>query len=106
MYRVGTWAYKHHVEHFGDPTKVGYKDILKYWTAANWDPDGLMKKYKAAGARYFVSMGRHHDGVACYDSQYTPWNSVQVGPEKDVGGLWQQAATKEGLRFGFSFHPC
>jgi len=105
MYRVGSWAYKYHVEHFGDPTKVGYKDILKYWTAANWDPDALMKKYKAAGARYFVSMGRHHDGVDCYDSQYTPWNSVKVGPHKDVGGLWQQAAIKEGLRFGFSFHP-
>jgi alpha-L-fucosidase len=105
MYRQGSWAYKYHVAHFGDPAKVGYKDILKYWTASQWNPEGLMKKYKAAGARYFVSMGRHHDGVDCYDSQYTPWNSVNIGPKKDVGGIWQQAARHEGMRFGFSFHP-
>ena len=105
MYAEGSPAYKYHCEHFGDPAKVGYKDILKYWTAAHWDPDGLMKRYKAAGARYFVSMGRHHDGVDCYDSKYTPWNSMKVGPKRDVAGLWQAAAKMEGMRFGLSFHP-
>lgn len=105
MYREGSYAYQYHVQHFGDPSKVGYKDILKYWTASKWDPQGLMKKYKAAGARYFVSMGRFHDNVDCYDSKYTPWNSVNIGPKKDVAGLWREAAMKEGLRFGLSFHP-
>ena len=105
MYNEGSPAYKYNLEKFGDPLTVGYKDVLKYWTAAKWDPQGLMKRYKAAGARYFVSMGRHHDGVDCYDSKYTPWNSVNVGPKKDVAGLWREAAMKEGLRFGLSFHP-
>ena len=105
MYHEGSPAWQYNLEHFGDPLTVGYKDVLKYWTAANWDPDGLMKKYKAAGARYFVAMGRHHDGVDCYDSKYTPWNSVNIGPKKDVAGLWREASIKEGLRFGMSFHP-
>ena len=105
MYRSGTPANKYHVAHFGDPNVVGYKDILKYWTAAKWDPEGLMKLYKEAGAKYFVSMGRHHDNVDCYDSQYTYWNSMNIGPKKDVAGLWLKAAQKEGLRFGLSFHP-
>ena len=105
MYHTPTPAYRYHVKHFGDPNVVGYKDILKYWTAEKWDPEGLMKLYKAAGAKYFVSMGRHHDNVDLYDSQYTYWNSVNIGPKKDVAGLWRQAALKAGLRFGLSFHP-
>ena len=105
MYQVGTPAYKYHVEHIGDPATTGYKDMLKEWTASKWDPQGLMKKYKAAGARYFVAMGRHHDNFDCYDSKYTKWNSVRIGPKKDVAGLWREAALQEGLRFGLSFHP-
>ena len=105
MYEEGSWANTYHIKHFGDPKTVGYKDILKYWTAANWDPDALIKKYKSAGAKYFVSMGRHHDNVDLYDSKYTPWNSVNIGPHKDVAGLWEVAAKKEGMYFGMSFHP-
>ena len=105
MNQVGSPAYNFHLAHFGDIHQVGYKDTVKYWTAAKWDPDDLMKLYKAAGAKYFVAMGRHLDNIDGYDSQYTRWNSVRVGPHKDVAGLWRQAALKEGLRFGMSFHP-
>lgn len=105
MYRQGSPAYKYHMEHFGDPAKVGFKDILHHFDAARWDPDALMKKYKAAGARYFVSLARYHDNFDMYHSSFTPWNSVNYGPKKDVAGLWRQAALKEGLHFGLSFHP-
>jgi len=105
MYRQGSPAYKYHREHLGDPATVGFKDVLQYFTAARWDPAALMKKYKAAGARYFVSLARYHDNFDMYDSALTPWNSVNYGPKKNVVGLWRQAALKEGLRFGLSFHP-
>ena len=58
MYRQVTNAYKYHIEHFGDPRIVGYKDILNRFDASKWNPESLMKKYKAAGARYFVSLAR------------------------------------------------
>ena len=32
------------------------------------------------------------------------WNSVNMGPKKDVVGLWQQAAKNQGLYFGLSEH--
>ncbi len=104
MYIPHLWGHKEHVKRFGHPTVVGYKDIIKYWTAENWEPEKLMKKYKAAGARYFVSIARHHDNFDLYDSKYTPWNSVNMGPKKDVVGIWRKAALKEGLRFGLSVH--
>jgi alpha-L-fucosidase len=61
MYIYGTDQYKHHLEHYGHPSKSGYKDIIPLWKAEKFDPDALMALYKKAGARYFVSMGVHHD---------------------------------------------
>ena len=96
--------YLYHVEHYGHPSKFGYKDIIPLWKAERWDPEKLMALYKRVGAKYFVSMATHHDNFFLWDSKIHRWNSVKMGPMKDVVGLWQQAAKKEGLRFGVSEH--
>ena len=61
MYIQGDADYKDHLERFGHPSEFGYKDIIPLWKAEKWDPDRLMALYKKAGAKYFVSMGCHHD---------------------------------------------
>ena len=104
MYQEGSDDYKYQVEHYGHPSKFGYKDIIPLWKAQRWDPDKLMALYKKAGAKYFVSMGSHHDDFFLWDSKIHPWNAVNYGPHKDVVGLWQKAAKKEGLKFGVSEH--
>ena len=104
MYMQGSDQYKYHVEHYGHPSKVGYKDLVDNWKAAKWDPDYLMSLYKKAGAKYFVSMGVHHDNFDLWDSKCTRWNSVNMGPKKDIVGIWKKAAQKQGLRFGVSEH--
>jgi alpha-L-fucosidase len=96
--------YLYHLEHYGHPSKFGYKDIITLWKAERWNPEELMKLYKKVGAKYFVSMGTHHDNFFLWDSKIHRWNSVKMGPKKDIVGLWQQAAKKEGLRFGVSEH--
>lgn len=96
--------YLYHLEHYGHPSEFGYKDIIPLWKAERWDPEKLMALYKRVGARYFVSMATHHDNFFLWDSKIHRWNSVKMGPMKDVVGLWQQAAKKEGLRFGVSEH--
>jgi alpha-L-fucosidase len=96
--------YLYHVEHYGHPSEFGYKDIIPLWKAERWDPEALMKLYKKVGARYFVSMATHHDNFFLWNSKIHRWNSMQMGPKKDVVGLWQKAAKKEGLRFGISEH--
>ena len=104
MYVEGSAQYKYHVAHYGAPSKFGYKDIIPLWKAEKWDPEKLMALYKKAGARYFVSMGSHHDNFFLWNSKIHRWNSVKMGPHKDVVGLWQKAAKREGLRFGVSEH--
>jgi len=104
MYVEGSREYLYHVETYGHPSKVGYKDLVNNWKAAKWDPDHLVGLYKKAGAKYFVSMGVHHDNFDLWDSKYNRWNAVAMGPKRDVVGTWQKAAQKQGLRFGVSEH--
>ena len=63
-----------------------------------------MQLYKKAGAKYFVSMGSHHDNFFLWNSKLHRWNAVNMGPHRDVVGDWQKAAQKYGLRFGVSEH--
>ena len=104
MYEEGNGHYKHHLANYGHPSEHGYKDIIPLWKAEKWDPDRLMGLYKKAGARYFVSMGSHHDNFFLWDSKIHGWNAVKMGPKRDVVGDWQKAAKKYGLRFGVSEH--
>ena len=100
----GRDAYAFHLEHYGHPSVFGYKDLIPLWKAERWNPQQLMALYKKTGARYFVSIAAHHDNFALWNSPLHRWNSVNMGPKKDVVGLWQQAAKDQGLRFGVSEH--
>ena len=51
-----------------------------------------------------MALANHHDNMDLWDSKYQPWNSVNVGPHKDLIGGWAEAARKNGLRFAVSVH--
>jgi alpha-L-fucosidase len=105
MYIEGSEQYKYHLQRFGPQSRVGYKDLIHLFTADRWDPDALVDLYVNAGAKYFFSMGVHHDNFDLWNSKYqTRWNAVTQGPKKDIVGMWAQAARKRGLRFGVSEH--
>jgi alpha-L-fucosidase len=104
MYQQGHAQYQDHLEHYGHPSTNGYKDIIPLWKAEKWDPDRLMALYKKAGARYFVSMGSHHDNFFLWNSKLHRWNAANMGPHRDVVGTWQKAAKRNGLKFGVSEH--
>jgi len=104
MYIPGEWQYKHHLENYGHSSKFGFKDIIPTWKGDRFDPDYLVGLYKQAGARYFVSMGVHHDNFDLWNSKHTRWNSVKMGPKRDIVGAFRHAAHKLGLRFGVSDH--
>jgi alpha-L-fucosidase len=105
MYMEGGEAYKWHIANFGHPSKVGYKDLVPQFKAAKWDPEHLMDLYVKAGAKYFFSMGVHHDNFDMWNSKYQPrWNAVATGPKRDIVAEWAKAARSRGLKFGVSEH--
>jgi len=104
LYMQGHPMNRHHVATYGHPSVFGMKDVQNLWRAERWDPEALVARYKAVGAKYFVALACHHDNLDCYDSRHHAWNSMRVGPKRDVVGIWEKAARAAGLRFGVSNH--
>lgn len=104
LYMENSREYRHHVANYGHPSEFGFKDIIPLWKAEKWNPDKLVAFYKKIGAQYFFALGNHHDNMDLWDSKYQPWNSVNMGPEKDILKGWEKAARKHGLYFGVSLH--
>jgi alpha-L-fucosidase len=104
MYEEGSDQYNYHVKKYGHPSKFGFKDVIHQWKADQWDPEQLVALYKRVGAKYFFALANHHDNLDLWDSKYQTWNSVKVGPKKDIIGGWAKAAKNQGLPFGVSVH--
>lgn len=104
MYSKGGGQYKWHLKHYGDPSEFGLKDLCNAWKAEKWNPDALVKLYKSVGAKYFFALGQHHDNMDLWNSPYQEWNSVNVGPKKDILRGWADACKKYGLPLGVSMH--
>lgn len=104
MYMEGNHYYNYHKKHYGHPSEFGFMEIMNLWKADKWQPEELMKLFKNAGAKYFVSMANHHDNLDMYNSKYHAWNTLNIGPKQDIVGTWEKLSRKYGLRFGVSNH--
>ena len=104
MYYEGSRQYKHHLEHYGNPKDYGLKELIRDWKAEQWNPDELVALYKSVGARYFFTLGQHHDNFDLWNSPYQEWNPVNMGPKRDIVGEWAAACSKYGLPLGISMH--
>ena len=104
IYEKGSGAYNWHISHYGDPAVYGLKDLCNDWKAENWNPEELINLYKSVGARFFMTLGNHHDNFDLWDSPYQEWNSVNIGPGKDIVKGWSDACKKAGIPMGVSIH--
>ncbi|WP_044110336.1 alpha-L-fucosidase [Xylanibacter brevis] len=104
MYYEGSGQYNFHVSHYGNPSEFGLKELCNAWKADQWNPEELVNLYKSVGARYFMALGNHHDNFDLWNSPYQEWNSVNVGPKKDLIKGWSEACQKAGLPLGVSIH--
>jgi len=100
----GESPYDHHVRRYGHPSRTGFLDIIGQWKAEHWEPEHLVRRYRKAGARYFMAMGCHHDNLDLFASKHHGWNSTRVGPRRDIVGTWAPLVKDGGLKFGISNH--
>jgi alpha-L-fucosidase len=104
MYREGTDQYNYHFQNYGGPSKFGYKDFIPRFTAEKFDPDEWAEWFKLSGAQYAGPVGEHHDGFSMWDSAYSDWNAVKMGPKRDVVGLLEKSIRGVGMRFLVVLH--
>lgn len=97
-------AYEKHLREQGHPTEAGYKDLLRAWNPIGLKPSEQVALFRDAGARFLFIQGVHHDNFDNWNSRYQPWNSMRLGPRRDLLSEWTSAARAAGLRYGVAFH--
>ena len=102
--KFGKMAYPYHLQAYGHPSEFGFKDVINSWKAENFDAEYLVNFSKENGAKYIVALANHHDHFDLWNSTYHPWNSVAVGPKKDIIGEFEKATRSAGLKFGVTSH--
>jgi alpha-L-fucosidase len=86
-----------------------YQDFAPHFTAELFDADKWAEIFQKAGAKYVVMVTKHHDGFALWPSREAnaswgrPWNSVDVGPKRDLVGELSAAVRRRELEMGFYF---
>lgn len=102
--KTGKKIHEYHVQTWGPLDKFGYKDFIPMFKAEKWNPVAWVKLFKEAGAKYLVSAAVHHDGFALWDSKYIKYNSVRMGPKRDIVKEFTDEARNEGLKTGVATH--
>lgn len=95
-----TW--KFHVQTFGE--KWQYQDFAPLFKAELFNPEGWADIFARSGARYVVLTSKHHEGFCLWpSSQAWNWNSVDVGPHRDLVGELAAAVRGKGLKMGLYY---
>jgi alpha-L-fucosidase len=96
--------YTHHLENYGHPSEFGYHDFIPMFTAEHFDANEWAELFRKAGARFAGPVAEHHDGFAMWASEITPWNSLDMGPKRDITGELSVALRERGMKLITTFH--
>lgn len=79
-----------------------YQDFARELTASRFDAKEWVKLFEESGAKYLVLTSKHHEGYTMWPSRYSfSWNSMDVGPHRDlVGELAEATRRYSNLTFG------
>jgi alpha-L-fucosidase len=96
-----------HRKNYGEG--FSYHDFAPRFTAELFDARQWADLFARAGVKYVVPTSKHHEGFALWPSAEAsrtwgrPWNSVEIGPKRDLMGELAEATRASGLKFGFYF---
>jgi alpha-L-fucosidase len=89
-------------KHWGEDFE--YEDFAPLWKAELFDAREWAEIFERAGAKYIILVSKHHDGFALWPSEYAPgWNSVDVGPERNIVAEVADAVRERDIRFGLYY---
>lgn len=98
--------------HKNYPPDFTYPDFAPDFHAQFFDPDEWAAIFEASGAKYVVLTSKHHEGFTNWGSSNSwNWNSMDVGPHRDLVGDLGVAIRKKSLHYGLYnslyewFHP-
>jgi alpha-L-fucosidase len=83
-----------HEKTYGLLEEFGYKDFIPMFKAENFDPDKWAELFAKSGARWAGPVAEHHDGFAMWNTEFNDYNSVKMGPKRDIVGELEKAIKK------------
>ena len=93
---------EHHNKMYGE--KFQYQDFAGDFKAEYFDPAQWADVFKKAGAKYVVLTSKHHEGFTLWPSEQSwNWNSMDIGPHRDLCGDLTKAVKDAGLHMGFYY---
>ncbi len=95
---------RYHEAHYGPLEKFGYKDFIPLFKAEKFNADEWADLFEKSGARWAGPVAEHHDGFAMWDTKFNDYNSVKMGPKRDVVGELAKAIKKRGMKYVTTFH--
>lgn len=104
MYIQGSTEYEHHIKTYGCHKDFGYKDFIPMFKAEKFNAKEWADLFKESGARYVVPVAEHHDGFQMYQSNLSHFNSLEMGPKRDVLGELKEALEENHITLGASSH--
>ena len=100
--KAGKFFSDYHNKMYGENFK--YQDFAPLWKAQHFDPGHWADVFKKAGAKYVVLTSKHHEGFTLWPSEQSwNWNSVDIGPHRDLCGDLTTAVKDAGLHMGFYY---
>ncbi|MEA3463035.1 MAG: alpha-L-fucosidase [Bacteroidota bacterium] len=104
MFNSDNGGEEFHIKNYG--ADFEYRDFGPMFRAELFDPGLWAGLFKRAGARYVVLTSKHHDGYCLWPtkSPYKKgWNSMDVGPHRDLVGDLTEAVRAEGMKMGLYY---
>ena len=81
-----------------------YRGFGPMFKAEMFEPDQWADVFKRSGAKYVVLTSKHHDGYCLWPAPDSPrWNSVEVGPQRDLCGDLAESVRDAGLKMGYYY---
>jgi alpha-L-fucosidase len=100
--KVQKYFRDYHLKTYGPNFR--YQDFAPMFKAELFDPDQWASVFKESGAKYVVLTSKHHEGFTLWPSaQSWNWNSVDIGPHRDLCGDLSAAVKKQGIHMGFYY---
>ncbi|MHC5054577.1 MAG: alpha-L-fucosidase [Planctomycetota bacterium] len=95
LYAIHAWHEQHQWRR--RVPRAEYVKLAGEWNPTRFDPDAWLDVMASAGMEYVCLTTKHHDGFCLWDTEATPFNTMNTPYCRDVVGMLAEACHRRGV---------